>query len=60
MRLNAPTFAIWIVAVFLGVLGILIHEHIVSVPIVSRYVSSFWLTGTGFILLTLSTLLKGV
>lgn len=56
MQTNAPKFIIWLVAVILGVLGIL--GTFVAIPVVSAY--TFWLVTAGFIVLALATVLKGM
>ncbi len=57
MRLSAPKTLVWLIAVILGVLGI-IGGLIGSLPIISAY--AFWLVTGGFVLLALATLLKGI
>ncbi len=56
MKTNAPKSVVWLIAVIIGVLGIL--GALVSIPIVSAY--AFWLVTIGFIVLALSTVLKGM
>ena len=56
MRLNAPSAAIWIVAVLLGGLGILLRLRVVSLP--GLGVDSFWLVTAGFALLVVATALR--
>ena len=56
MRLNAPKKNIWWISVILGVLGVL--GAVVTIPFISAY--AFWLVTVGFILLALSTVLKGM
>lgn len=56
MKLNAPKQIVWIIAVIVGVLGIL--GHFVVIPFVSAY--AFWFVVVGFVLLALATLLKGL
>jgi hypothetical protein len=56
MRLSAPKQAVWVIAVILGVLGIL--GTFVVLPFVTVY--SFWLVAAGFVLLALATLLDGM
>lgn len=56
MKLNAPKNVTWIVAVVLGVLGIL--ASFISIPFVSDY--NFWFVTVGFVLLALATFLKGL
>jgi len=56
MKLNAPTKNFWWISVVLAVLGVL--GTIVAIPVVSAY--AFWFVTVGFILLALSTVLKGM
>ncbi len=56
MKLSAPTQAVWIIAVVLGVVGIL--AHVVPIPQLAAY--AFWMVSLGFILLTMGTMLKGL
>ncbi len=56
MRLNAPTFPVWLIAVIIGVLGIV--GHFVFIQHVTTH--SFWLVSGGFALLFLGTLFKGL
>lgn len=56
MKLSAPTQVVWVIAVVLGMLGILAYLGIV--PPLAAY--AFWLVAIGFILLALATLLKGM
>ena len=62
MKLNAPKQMTWLIAVIIGVLGILLSFGIFNdVPVIkelARY--SFWLVTAGFGLLTLGTFLKGL
>ena len=55
MRLNAPTQALWIIAVILGVLGLL--GHYARIAPISAY--SFELLAAGFVVLVIATLYKG-
>lgn len=57
MRLNAPTKLVWIIAVVLGVLGLL-GELSSGIPIISQF--SFWFVVIGWLLLAIATLLKGM
>jgi len=54
MKLSAPKQVTWLVAVVVGVAGIL--ANIVTIPVLSGI--SFWLVVVGFVLLALATLLK--
>ncbi len=56
MRLNAPSSAIWIVAVLLGGLGIVLRMRVVSLPALG--VDSFWLVTAGFALLVVATAMR--
>ena len=55
MKLNAPTQGLWLIAVILGVLGIL--GRFVAIAYVSA--NSFWLVALGFVVLVVGTKLKG-
>jgi len=54
MKLSAPKQVTWLVAVVVGVAGIL--ANFVTIPVLSGI--SFWLVVVGFVLLALATLLK--
>jgi hypothetical protein len=56
MRLNAPSQALWIVAVILGALGILGHPQVLAIQGLRFYY--FWLLAAGFILLVVATLVR--
>lgn len=56
MKLSAPTQPVWIIAVVLGVIGIL--AEVVPIAEIAPY--AFWMVSIGFILLALATLLKGL
>ncbi|MBR3519352.1 MAG: hypothetical protein IKN77_04450 [Paludibacteraceae bacterium] len=56
MSLSAPKQIIWIIAVILGVLGIL--GYFIAIPFVSA--NGFWLVSAAFALLAISTLVKGL
>ena len=55
MKLNAPKQAVWLVAVIVGVLGIL--GKLAVIPMVSA--NAFWFVSVGFAVLALATMLKG-
>ncbi len=55
MKLSAPKKLTWLIAVLLGLIGIV--AHLVPLGIVSCY--SFWILAVGMILLVLSTAMKG-
>jgi heme/copper-type cytochrome/quinol oxidase subunit 1 len=56
MRLNAPKQIVWLIALILGVLGII--SALITVPFLSTI--SFWLVVIGWLLLILATYLKGM
>jgi hypothetical protein len=56
MKLNAPKKVVWWIALILAVLGIL--ENVVGLPVIGG-AAGFWLVTAGYILLFLSTLIKG-
>lgn len=56
MKTSAPKKITWLIAIIIGVLGIV--GHFVAISYVSQY--SFELVAIGFILLALGTLLRGL
>lgn len=54
MRLSAPKFMTWLVAVILGLVGI--FAKWIPVEFVQTY--SYWFLVAGFVILTLGNLLK--
>ena len=56
MRLNAPRFLTFMIALILGVLGIV--SWFVPIPLVSVY--GFWFVAAGFVLLALAAIFKGL
>jgi hypothetical protein len=56
MNLSEPKFITWLIAVILGVLGII--ATLVTIPVLSGF--AFWLLAAGFVLLVLATMLKGL
>jgi hypothetical protein len=55
MKLNAPKKITWIVSLILGLLSLL--SYFVAIPFVT--VNLFWFMGVAWLLLILSTFLKG-
>lgn len=55
MKLNAPKKIVWMIALILGILGIL--GYLIPIPVVTGL--AFWLVTVGFVLLVLGTTLKG-
>ncbi|WP_419787850.1 hypothetical protein [Pseudodesulfovibrio sp.] len=60
MNLSAPQLITWIVGVIIGVLGICIHMNVMSVPALEDVIRPFWLVSTGFVILAISNLFKGL
>jgi len=56
MRLNAPKFATWVVALVLGIVGLV--SVFVAIPFIS--VHAFWVVLVGLALLLLGNALKGL
>ena len=56
MKPSAPTSIIWLIALIIGILGII--GHFVNIPFATQY--SQWLIMGGFILLALGTSFKGI
>jgi hypothetical protein len=57
LKLTAPTTVSWLIAVIVGVLGILLHQHYVHFRI---GVEAFWLVAAAFILLAVASLFRGL
>ena len=55
MQTNAPSFAVWVVAVVIGAVGLL--AHFIVIPVASVY--SFWFVAIGFVVLALANVIKG-
>ena len=58
MKMNAPKTVTWIIAVVIGVIGILAGLGILSISGITTY--AFWMVAAAFVLLALATLLKGL
>jgi len=58
MKLNAPNKTLWLVAVILGVVGMLGEFGVLTVAVVAT--NAFWLVAIAFAMLALTTLMKGV
>jgi len=56
-RLNAPNQGVWLVAVILGVIGILGYAGVISASVVVG--NAFWLVAIAFGLLALATMFRG-
>ncbi|KAB1441103.1 hypothetical protein [Pseudodesulfovibrio senegalensis] len=60
MQMNSPKLLTWVIAVIIGLLGILIHVDVMSVPALERAVRPFWLVSAGFGVLALGNVFKGL
>ncbi len=60
MRLSAPKVVTFWICLIVGALTIV--AHFVSIPVIGSFLNnnSFWFLGGSFVLLLLSTLLKGL
>jgi len=56
MRLNAPKKIVWTIALIVGLVGII--AQLITIPFLSSI--SFWIMGIAWLLLILSTVLKGL
>jgi hypothetical protein len=56
MRLSAPKQITWVIALILGILGVL--GSLTDIQFVSEY--NFWFLFAGWLLLILATLLRGL
>ena len=58
MRLTPPATATWIIALVLGVLGILAHQGAFRIP--GLGVDPFWMVTIGYVLLLVAPLVRGL
>ena len=56
MKLSAPTQLVWIIALVLGIVGII--ASLVAIPVVSGF--ALWLVVIGWLLLVVATAMKGL
>jgi hypothetical protein len=56
-RLSAPTMGVWLIALIVGLAGILIHVRAIHVQ---TGVEDFWLVAGSLILLLVANLLRGL
>jgi len=56
VKLSAPKVITWVIAVIIGVVGIV--AHLVTIQVLSGY--AFWLVAVAFVLLAIATLFKGI
>ncbi|MDZ7262861.1 MAG: hypothetical protein ONB05_12250 [candidate division KSB1 bacterium] len=58
MKMSAPKVLTWLIAVIVGVVGILLKLGLIKIALISGF--AFWLVVIGFGLLVLGTLFKGL
>ena len=58
MRLTPPATVTWIIALVLGVLGILAQQGVFRIP--GLGVQPFWLVTIGYVLLLVAPLVRGM
>jgi hypothetical protein len=56
MKLNAPTQVVWIIALILGIVGVL--ATLTTIPVITPALG-FWLVVAGWALLLIATVLRG-
>ena len=56
-RLSAPTMAVWLISLIVGVVGILNHLGILHLRL---GIEDFWLVAASLILLLVANLLRGL
>jgi uncharacterized membrane protein YsdA (DUF1294 family) len=56
-NLSAPTRAVWLISLVVGVIGILIHMRVIHLKL---GIEDFWLVAGSLILLLLANLMKGL
>ena len=56
-RLNAPKQVTWVIALILGVVGIL--ANLASIPVITPVIG-FWLVVAGWALLLIATITRGL
>jgi len=57
MTLSSPKTVTWVIALILGLVGIL--SNLVALPVISAMVG-FWLLALAFLLLLVATIVKGL
>jgi ABC-type uncharacterized transport system permease subunit len=58
MKLTPPAGATWVVAVMVGLLGLLLHFHVLRLP--GLTVDPFWLVTAAAVLLAVASFVKGL
>jgi len=56
MKLSAPTQIVWIIALVLGIVGII--ASFVTIPVLSGL--AFWIVVVAWLILVVSTAMKGI
>lgn len=56
-RLSAPTMAVWLIALIVGVTGILMHVRAINLRL---GVEDFWLVAGSLVLLLVANLIRGL
>ncbi|MDZ7331701.1 MAG: hypothetical protein ONB31_06960 [candidate division KSB1 bacterium] len=56
MRMNAPKVVTWLIAVAIGVVGILLRVDVLRIAQLKPY--EFWVLAVGFVVLALANLFK--
>jgi hypothetical protein len=56
MRLSQPTFAVWLIALIVGIAGLL--GYLVTIPLLTS--AAFWLVLIALALMLLATAVKGL
>lgn len=56
MKLSAPTQIVWIIAIVVGIVGVL--ASLVSIPVLSGF--AFWIVVIAWLILVASTAMKGL
>lgn len=60
MNLTPPQVITWVLGVIIGLLGILIQVDVMSIPALEDLIRPFWLVSTGFVVLAVSNIFKGL
>lgn len=56
MRMNAPKVVTWLIAVVIGVVGILLRLDVLKIPQLELH--DFWVLAVGFVVLAIANLFK--
>ena len=58
MKLSAPKFVVWLIALIVGLLAVLAGIGVLTIPIITPH--AFWILTGSWALLILATFLKGL